>query len=107
MNLRRLLLASVLGGVAGGAAWASCGDQLPAQARQLAFQVDRAIYDAAAPIVVHLIAREVARYVFGAAGEARRSIADDEVIQAAERLIAGAKSQDEVIARAATAKPKD
>jgi len=71
------------------------------------FDFDRAIYDAAAPIVVHLIAREVARYVFGAAGEARRSIADDEVIQAAERLIAGAKSQDEVIARAATAKPKD
>ena len=36
MHLRRLLLASLLGGVAGSAAWASCGDHLPAQARHLA-----------------------------------------------------------------------
>lgn len=69
------------------------------QERGLTF--DRATYDAAAPIVTHLIAREVARYVFGAQGEARRSIADDDVIRAAERLLAGAPSQQEVLKRAA------
>ena len=69
------------------------------QEKRLVF--DRAIYDAAAPIVSLLIAREVSRYVFGAAGEARRSIADDEVIRAARTLLAGAKSQREVLERGA------
>lgn len=69
------------------------------QARGLTF--DRAIYDAAAPIVNRLIAREVTRFTFGAAAEARRSIADDEAVQTAERLLAGATSQLEVLDRGA------
>jgi len=69
--------------------------------RARGFDFDRAIYDAAAPIVNRLIAREVTRFTFGAAAEARRSIADDEVIQTAERLVAGATSQREVLDRAA------
>jgi carboxyl-terminal processing protease len=69
------------------------------QARGLTF--DRAIYDAAAPIVNRLIAREVTRFTFGAAAEARRSIADDEAVQTAERLLAGATSQREVLDRGA------
>jgi len=68
------------------------------QARGLTF--DRKIYDAAAPIVSHLIAREVSRYVFGPAAEARRSINDDEVIQEARRLVAGARGPQEVLSRA-------
>lgn len=65
------------------------------------FSFDRAIYDAASPIISLLIGREVSRYVFGAAGEASRSIADDEVIRAAEVLVAGARSPDEVLERGA------
>ncbi|ODT03439.1 MAG: hypothetical protein ABS52_09550 [Gemmatimonadetes bacterium SCN 70-22] len=69
------------------------------QQRGLTF--DRAIYDDAAPIISLLIAREVTRYVFGAAVEARRSIDDDDAIRAARSLIEGAKSQEEVLARGA------
>ena len=63
------------------------------------FTFDRAIYDAAAPLVSRLLAREVARYVFGAASEARRSIDDDEVIRAAVVFAAGARTQAELLAR--------
>lgn len=69
------------------------------EGRGLTFE--RAIYDAAAPIVNRLIAREVTRFTFGAAAEARRSIADDEAIQTAERLVVGARSQREVLDRGA------
>lgn len=65
------------------------------------FSFDRAIYDAASPIISLLIAREVTRFVFGAVVEARRSIEDDEVIRAAQALIADASSQDEVLERGA------
>lgn len=68
---------------------------------QRGLAVDRAIYDDAAPIISLLIAREVTRYVFGAAVEARRSIEDDEMVRTAQSLIVGAKSQDEVLARGA------
>lgn len=67
--------------------------------RTRGFDFDRAIYDAASPIIARLIAREVSRYVFGAAGEARRSIADDEVIKVGAALLSGARSQGEVLAR--------
>jgi carboxyl-terminal processing protease len=69
------------------------------QTRGLTF--DRAVYDAAAPIVNRLIAREVTRFTFGAAAETRRSIADDEAVQAAQRLLVGAASQREVLDRGA------
>ncbi|MEP7383546.1 MAG: S41 family peptidase [Gemmatimonadota bacterium] len=65
------------------------------------FTFDRAIYDAATPIVDHLIAREVTRFTFGAAGEARRSIDDDSVIRVAQSLLAGAKSPHDVLERGA------
>lgn len=69
--------------------------------RERGFNFDRAIYDDAAPIISLLVAREVTRYVFGAADEARRSIEDDEVIRAARTLVRGAKSQPEVLERGA------
>ncbi len=69
------------------------------QARGLTF--DRKIYDAAAPIVSLLIAREVSRYAFGPAAEARRSINDDEVIQEARRLLTGVRTPEDVLSRTA------
>lgn len=65
------------------------------------FKFDRSIYDAASPIVDHLIAREVSRFVFGAAGEARRSIEDDAVIRVAQSLLAGSQSPHDVLERGA------
>lgn len=65
--------------------------------------LDKGVYDAASPLVSRLVGREIARFVFGAAAEARRSIDEDEVIQVAVRLAAGAKSPDELLKRAASA----
>lgn len=67
--------------------------------RERGFTFDRHIYDNAAPIISLLLAREVTRYVFGAAVEARRSIEDDKVIRAARGLIEGAALQGEVLER--------
>jgi len=69
--------------------------------QQRGFNFDRAIYDAASPITSLLIAREVTRFVFGPAAEARRSIADDEVIRVAEGLLLGVRTPAEVLQRAA------
>src|SRR5690606_23245275 len=69
--------------------------------RERGFDFDRAIYDDASSIISLLVAREVTRYVFGAADEARRSIEDDEVTRAARALVGGATSQREVLERAA------
>ncbi len=81
---------------------AAMRDGLWAVMRQRGFDFDRSVYDDAAPIVSHLIGREVARYAFGAAGEAERSIADDDVISVAESLLAGAKTPADVLAKVAS-----
>lgn len=63
---------------------------------------DRSIYDAATPIIDHLLEREVTRFAFGAAAEARRSIDDDDVIGVAHSLLAGSHSPHDVLARGAS-----
>ena len=63
--------------------------------------VDRATYDAASPLVSQLLGREIARFVFDAATEAARAIREDEVVQAAATLAAGARTQEEILRRAA------
>jgi carboxyl-terminal processing protease len=65
------------------------------------FDFDRRVYDAASSLVSRLIAREVARYVFGAAAEAQRSIRDDQVIGRAAVLVAGSASPRAVLDRIA------
>jgi carboxyl-terminal processing protease len=72
-------------------------------ARGLSF--DRSVFDGAMPLVSRLLAREIARYVFGAAAEAERAIRDDEVIQAAARFIAGTRTPAELVDRAMRAAP--
>jgi carboxyl-terminal processing protease len=75
-------------------------DRLWRLMQQRRFSFDRAIFDRARPLVSRLLAREIARYVFGPAAEAERSIHDDEVIQRAMALIAGTHTQGQLLARA-------
>ena len=65
------------------------------------FSFDRALYDNASVLVGRLLGREIARLEFGAAGEARRSIAEDDVIQRAAALLAGVKRPQDVFSGAA------
>jgi carboxyl-terminal processing protease len=65
--------------------------------------MDRAIYEAAAPLVNRQLAYEIARFGFGGDAEFRRRAADDAVIQTALRLSTGVTSQRELFARAAAA----
>jgi carboxyl-terminal processing protease len=53
------------------------------------FTFDRRIYHAASGLVSKLLGREISRLEFGAAAEARRAIAEDEVIQKAAGLLSG------------------
>jgi carboxyl-terminal processing protease len=70
---------------------------LAMQRRRLRF--DRGIYADAQPLVSRLLAREIARYVFGPQGVAERSIRDDRVIQAAVRLVGTARSPADLLGR--------
>ncbi len=72
------------------------------KARGIVF--DRSIYDAASPTISRLLGREIARFVFDPTAEAHRSIREDDVIQAAAALAAGARSEDDVLKRAAAHK---
>jgi carboxyl-terminal processing protease len=70
------------------------------------FKFERRIFDGASDLVSRLLAREIARYVFGPAAEAERSARDDDVIQAAVHLIAGVATTDELIERTRKAATK-
>jgi carboxyl-terminal processing protease len=67
--------------------------------RQRGIQIDRAVYDAAAPLVSRIISYDVERYVFGRSAEQRRLIQDDPVVQRAVQLTRGARTQKELLAR--------
>lgn len=63
------------------------------------FVFDRETFDGATHLLSQLLAREVARYVFGPQAEAERAIRDDEVIQSAARFLAGVASPAALIDR--------
>jgi carboxyl-terminal processing protease len=67
--------------------------------RQRGIEIDRAVYDAAAPLVSRFIAPEVTRYVFGRPAEVRRNVQDDPIVQRAIDLTRGVKTQQELLAR--------
>jgi len=67
--------------------------------RQRGIEIDRAIYDAAAPLVSRLISYDVARYVFGRPVEQRRIVQDDPIVQRAVELTRGVKTQKDLLAR--------
>ncbi len=60
----------------------------------------RPVYDAAGPLVSRLLGYEVARYVFGADAEFRRKAADDKILVAGQRLMAGVRTQHDALDRA-------
>ena len=64
------------------------------------FRFSRSTFDGASSLVSSLLAREIARFVFGPEAEAERAIADDRVIQEAVRLAAGASSPADLLTRA-------
>jgi carboxyl-terminal processing protease len=67
--------------------------------RQRGIEIDRAIYDGAAPLVSRLISYDVARYVFGRPAEQRRIVQDDPMVQRAVELTRGVKTQKDLLAR--------
>ena len=77
-------------------------DELWRSMRGRGFSFDRGTFDGAKPLVSSLLAREIARFVFGPDAEAERAIADDKVIQEAVRLAAGASSPESLLSLAAT-----
>ncbi|MGQ0538633.1 MAG: S41 family peptidase [Gemmatimonadaceae bacterium] len=70
--------------------------------RSRAVDLQRGVFDANVQFVQRLITSEIARIVFGAAAEARRSAERDLVVRQAVQLIAGV-SRDELLARALAA----
>jgi carboxyl-terminal processing protease len=64
--------------------------------RSRGFTFERSIFDGARPLVARLLAREIVRLEFGREAEARRSIADDDVIQQAVRALTGVTKPGEV-----------
>jgi carboxyl-terminal processing protease len=67
-------------------------DDLWTAMRGRGFRFDRATFDGARPLVSSLLAREIARFVFGPDAEGERAIADDKVIQEAVRRAVSASS---------------
>lgn len=67
--------------------------------RQRGIQIDRAVYDAASPLVSRLISYDVERYVFGRPAEQRRIVQDDPIVQRAVELTRGIKTQKDLLAR--------
>jgi carboxyl-terminal processing protease len=69
--------------------------------RSRGFSFDRGIYDRASGLVARVLGREIVRLEFGAVAEARRAIAEDEVIQRAASLLSGVRRPGDVFSAAA------
>jgi carboxyl-terminal processing protease len=69
------------------------------------FSFERSTYDGATNLVSRLFAREIARYVFGPAAEARRAIADDHVIGTAAGLLRGTRTTEDLLKRGGEQRP--
>jgi carboxyl-terminal processing protease len=63
-------------------------------------EIDRGVYDRAAPIVRRVLEREIARYVFSPELEFLRRARDDEAIRIATEIVAGARAPRDVVRRA-------
>ncbi|MDF2772214.1 MAG: carboxyl-terminal protease, partial [Geminicoccaceae bacterium] len=74
-------------------------DEVWRRMRQRGIEMDRALYDAAAPLVSRFIAYDVARYVFGRTAEQRRIVQDFPEVQKAVELLRGVNSPKELLAR--------
>jgi len=74
-------------------------DEVWKRMRARGIDIDRAVYDSAAPLVSRLIAPDVARYVLGRASEQRRLVQDDIVVRKAVELVRGATTPKELLTR--------
>ena len=68
--------------------------------------LDRAVYDAATPLVDRILGAQVARYVFGSRAEFERSLRNDPTLAKALLLLRGADSPAALLARAPQATTK-
>ena len=76
-------------------------DELWGRMQRRGIVMGRATYDSASSLVDRLLGYEITRYAFGPAAEFSRVAAHDEVIAAALDLLAGAKTETELLRRAA------
>jgi carboxyl-terminal processing protease len=68
-------------------------------------KVDTATFEAAGGLVDRLLGYEIARYSFGERGEWARRLRDDPMVEATQKIVAGARTQPELLARGALANP--
>ena len=81
-------------------------DQVWQRMRQRGVDIDRGVYDAAAPLVSRFIGYDVARYVFGRAAEQRRTVLDFPEVQKGIELLRGVNTQKELLARVSGQQPR-
>ena len=85
---------------------AAMRDELWRRMQQRGIRIDRAVYDSAGAFVGRLLAYDVVRYTFGRLAEQRRTVQDDPVVQTAVELLRGTSTQKELLARAASQRPR-
>jgi carboxyl-terminal processing protease len=81
-------------------------DQVWQRMRQRGVEMDRGVYDGAAPLVSRFISYDVARYVFGRAAEQRRTVLDAPEVQKGIELLRGVTTQKELLARVSGQQPR-
>src|SRR3954470_2880006 len=62
--------------------------------------VDRAVYDAASPLVPRVLAAQITRFVFGTQEEFARGLREDSTLARARQLLQGADTQADLLKRA-------
>ena len=72
--------------------------QLWERARSRGIELDRAVFDAAAPLVTRMMTVDIARYAFGGDVAVRRQAEQDRAIQAALSLLRGVRTPQELLA---------
>jgi carboxyl-terminal processing protease len=75
-------------------------DALWERLRRRGVELDRAVYDAAAPLVTRMLTLDIARFAFGGEAVVQRQAAQDRTIQAAVALLRGARTPQELLAAA-------
>ena len=76
-------------------------DELWRRMQRRGITMDREVYDEARPTVARLLGSEITRYVFGPDAEFLRSSREDPAVRAAIEVVSAARTQSEVLARAA------
>ena len=74
-------------------------DELYRRLKARGVELDRAVYDGAAPLVDRLLSVQVARYVFGQRVEFTRGLRSDSTMARAITLLQGVRTQQELLAR--------